>query len=224
VTSPSIDPLAAPPEERPDAGWLAARQGTPIGHIRAAAEGCQACDLYARATQVVFGEGPVPARLMLVGEQPGDQEDLSGRPFVGPAGTLLARALETAGIDRERAFVTNVVKHFKWRPSGKRRLHEKPNKVEVGACLPWVRSELELVRPEVLVLLGATAAGALLGPKISVTKDRGRPLPYPDLAPTVMATVHPSSILRAGPGREVAHDAFIDDLRAVAELLGARAA
>jgi uracil-DNA glycosylase family protein len=224
VTSPSIDPLAAPPEERPDAGWLAARQGTPIGHIRAAAEGCQACDLYARATQVVFGEGPVPARLMLVGEQPGDQEDLSGRPFVGPAGTLLARALETAGIDRERAFVTNVVKHFKWRPSGKRRLHEKPNKVEVGACLPWVRSELELVRPEVLVLLGATAAGALLGPKISVTKDRGRPLPYPDLAPTVMATVHPSSILRAGPGREAAHDAFIDDLRAVAELLGPRAA
>jgi uracil-DNA glycosylase family protein len=224
VTSPSIDPLAAPPEERPDAGWLAARQGTPIGRIRAAAEGCQACDLYARATQVVFGEGPVPARLMLVGEQPGDQEDLSGRPFVGPAGTLLARALETAGIDRERAFVTNVVKHFKWRPSGKRRLHEKPNKVEVGACLPWVRSELELVRPEVLVLLGATAAGALLGPKISVTKDRGRPLPYPDLAPTVMATVHPSSILRAGPGREAAHDAFIDDLRAVAKLLDRPAA
>jgi uracil-DNA glycosylase family protein len=224
VTSPSIDPLAAPPEERPDAGWLAARQGTPIGHIRAAAEGCQACDLYARATQVVFGEGPVPARLMLVGEQPGDQEDLSGRPFVGPAGTLLARALETAGLDRERAFVTNVVKHFKWRPSGKRRLHEKPNKVEVGACLPWVRSELELVRPEVLVLLGATAAGALLGPKISVTKDRGRPLPYPDLAPTVMATVHPSSILRAGPGREAAHDAFIDDLRAVAKLLDRPAA
>jgi uracil-DNA glycosylase family protein len=224
VTSPSIDPLAAPPEERPDAGWLAARHGTPVEVLRAAAEGCQACDLYARATQVVFGEGPVPARLRLVGEQPGDQEDLSGRPFVGPAGTLLARALETAGIDRERAFVTNVVKHFKWRPSGKRRLHEKPNKVEVGACLPWVRSELELVRPEVLVLLGATAAGALLGPKISVTKDRGRPLPYPDLAPTVMATVHPSSILRAGPGREAAHDAFIDDLRAVAKLLDRPAA
>jgi uracil-DNA glycosylase family protein len=159
---------------------------------------------------------------MLVGEQPGDREDLAGEPFVGPAGGILARGLEEAGIDRERAFVTNVVKHFKWRPApgGKRRLHEKPNKVEVGACLPWVETELALVKPEALVLLGATAVAALAGPKVSVTKDRGKPLPI-DMAPFVMATIHPSAILRAGPGRDEAYGAFVRDLRVAAKWLAA---
>ena len=188
--------------------------------VRRAAAGCRACDLWARATQTVFGKGPVPARLMLVGEQPGDREDVEGEPFVGPAGGVLAKALEEAGIDRERAFVTNVVKHFKWRPApgSKRRLHEKPNKVEVGACLPWVQTELELVRPEALVLLGATALGALGGPDLSVMRDRGKPLDLPH-APLVASTVHPSSILRAGEGRELAYKAFVRDLRFVARWL-----
>ena len=188
--------------------------------VRESAAGCRACDLWARATQTVFGLGPVPARLMLVGEQPGDKEDLAGEPFVGPAGAMLARGLEDAGIDREATFVTNVVKHFKWRPApgGKRRLHEKPNKVEVSACLPWVEAELALVKPEALVLLGATAAGALVGPKVSVMKDRGKALPV-DLAPLVVVTVHPSSILRAGSGREDAYQAFVRDLRGVARWL-----
>jgi len=163
----------------------------------------------------------VPARLMLVGEQPGDREDIEGQPFVGPAGGVLARALDEAGIDREQAFVTNVVKHFKWRPTpgGKRRLHEKPNKVEVGACLPWVQTELELVHPEALVLLGATALGAFGGPKLSVMRDRGRALDLPH-APLVATTVHPSSILRAGEGREAAYKGLVRDLRFVARWLG----
>jgi uracil-DNA glycosylase family protein len=220
-----LDPAAAPPEERPSVALAAVEQGeTSFDRVRDAAAGCRACDLWARATQTVFGTGPVPARLMLVGEQPGDKEDLAGEPFVGPAGSMLGKALEEAGIDRETAFVTNVVKHFKWRPApgGKRRLHEKPNKVEIGACLPWVESELALVQPKALVLLGATAAGALAGPNISVTRDRGKPLPL-DLAPLVVATVHPSSILRAGPGREDAYLAFVRDLRAVARRLEALA-
>jgi uracil-DNA glycosylase len=219
----SLDPVVAPPEERPRAAVAAVEQGaTTFDRVRDAAAGCQACDLWARATQTVFGSGPVPARLMLVGEQPGDKEDLAGEPFVGPAGAMLARGLADAGIDRETAFVTNVVKHFKWRPApgGKRRLHEKPNKVEVGACLPWVESELALVQPKALVLLGATAVGALAGPKVSVTRDRGKPLPI-DLAPLVVATVHPSSILRAGSGREEAYRAFVRDLRGVARRLAA---
>ncbi len=214
----AADPVAAPPEERPPVALAAVERGaTDFEHVREAAAGCKACDLWARATQTVFGWGPVPARLMLVGEQPGDKEDLEGKPFVGPAGGILARALEEAGIDRETAFVTNIVKHFKWRPTpgSKRRLHEKPNKVEVGACLPWVESELAPVKPEALVLLGATAASALAGPEVSVTRDRGKPLDLP-LAPFVTATVHPSSILRAGPGREAAYLAFVRDLRAVA--------
>jgi uracil-DNA glycosylase family protein len=162
---------------------------------------------------------------MLVGEQPGDREDLAGKPFVGPAGSILAKGLEEAGIDRETVFVTNVVKHFKWRPApgGKRRLHEKPNKVEVGACLPWVESELALVRPEVLVLLGATAATALVGSEVSVLRDRGKPLDS-SLASRVVATVHPSSILRAGEGRDAAYAAFVKDLRSVARWLERRAA
>ena len=220
ATAPDF--LAAPPEKRP-AVALAAVQAhrARFDAVRAAAAGCQACDLWARATQTVFGAGPVPARLMLVGEQPGDREDLAGEPFVGPAGAMLAKAMEEAGLDRETAFVTNVVKHFKWRPTpgGKRRLHEKPNKVEIGACLPWVESELALVKPEALVLLGATAAGALVGPSVSVLRDRGKALPV-DLAPLVVATVHPSSILRAGSGREAAYEAFVGDLAGVAKRLG----
>jgi DNA polymerase len=164
---------------------------------------------------------------MLVGEEPGDQEDREGRPFVGPAGRMLDRAIEAVALDRERVFVTNVVKHFKWRPDprSKRRLHERPNRAEVGACLPWLEAELALVRPQALVLLGATAAKALLGPSVRVTRDRGRPLSS-DLAPLVMATIHPSAILRAGGAkeREVAFEGFVSDLRAVAaELAGSDA-
>jgi uracil-DNA glycosylase len=162
---------------------------------------------------------------MLVGEQPGDREDVEGEPFVGPAGRILDEGLELARIDRETAFVTNVVKHFKWKPvaGSKRRLHEKPNRVEVGACLPWVESELALVQPQALVLLGATATAALAGPKVAVMRDRGRPLDL-DLAPLVVATVHPSSILRAGSGRDAALEAFVRDLRGVATWLEAHAA
>lgn len=191
--------------------------------MRRASAGCRACDLWERATQTVFGAGPVPARVMLVGEQPGDREDLEGEPFVGPAGTILGKALDEVGIDRETAFVTNVVKHFKWRPSGKRRLHERPNRTEVGACLPWLESELALVRPAALVLLGATATAALAGPDVSVTRDRGRPLSLPHAA-LVTATVHPSSILRAGERRDDAYAAFVRDLQSVARWLESNAA
>jgi DNA polymerase len=162
---------------------------------------------------------------MLVGEQPGDQEDVAGEPFVGPAGRVLDRALEEAGIARERVFVTNVVKHFKWRPSpgGKRRLHERPNRVEIGACIPWVEAELRLVRPEALVALGATAAQALIDPRLSINRDRGRRLES-ELAPIVIATFHPSAVLRADPGqREAAYRALVDDLAFVRTELGAAA-
>jgi DNA polymerase len=186
---------------------------------------CRACTLWERGTQTVFGSGAVPARLMLIGEQPGDQEDLAGEPFVGPAGRILDRALEAAGIDRERAFVTNVVKHFKWRPSpgGKRRLHEKPNAVEVRACLPWVESELRLVRPEVVVLLGATAAEALAGPTIRVTRDHGVPLDS-NLADLVVATIHPSSVLRSPDAatRESRFEGLVEDLGIVRDRLSGR--
>jgi DNA polymerase len=169
-----------------------------LSALRAAAASCHGCDLWERATQTVFGSGSVPAPLMLVGEQPGDREDLAGEPFVGPAGQILNTALREAGIDREQVFVTNVVKHFKWRPSGKRRLHERPNRAEVRACRPWLEAELGLVRPDLLVLMGATAAQAILGPAFRVSVEHGRVIPSP-LAVRVMATVHPSSILRADP-------------------------
>jgi DNA polymerase len=185
-----------------------------------AAAGCRACDLWERGTQTVFGEGGAHARVMLVGEQPGNEEDLAGRPFVGPAGRLLDTALEEAGIDRAQAYVTNVVKHFKWEPRGKRRIHAKPNAVEIGACVPWLQAELEVVRPLVLVCLGATAAQALLGKQFRVTADRGKWIESP-LAPYVMATVHPSSILRS-PNAETRHAdmaRFVADLRPVARAL-----
>ena len=164
--------------------------------VRKIAAGCKACDLYKRGTQTVFGEGPPKAELMLVGEQPGDAEDLAGHPFVGPAGRLLDTALEEAGIDRSQVYVTNVVKHFKWEPRGKRRIHAKPNAAEIGACRLWLDVEIALVKPRVLVCLGATAAQALLGKSFKVSQQRGTVVPSP-LAPIVSATVHPSSILRA---------------------------
>jgi uracil-DNA glycosylase family protein len=214
---------SAPPEALPQAALTLADAGqATLPEVRAAAEACRACALWANATQTVFGRGPVPARLMLVGEQPGDQEDLAGEPFVGPAGKVLDEALEAAGIDREQAFVTNVVKHFKWRPSpgSKRRLHETPTRREVGACLPWVETELRLVRPEALVTMGATATAGLLGPGIKVTRDHGTPISS-QLAPLVVATIHPSAVLRARdrPSREAMLAGLVDDLREVAARL-----
>jgi len=188
--------------------------------VRQAAKECQACDLYKRGTQTVFGEGSRDTELMLVGEQPGDAEDLAGRPFVGPAGRVLDRALEEAGIDRARVYVTNVVKHFKWEPRGKRRIHKKPNAAEIGACRPWLDTEIQLVKPRAIVCLGATAAQALLGRQFKVTAHRGEFIESA-LAPIVMATVHPSSLLRA-PDDETRHretKRFVDDLRAVARAL-----
>lgn len=193
-----------------------------LDETRAIAQGCKACDLYRRGTQTVFGEGPNRADVMLVGEQPGDAEDLAGHPFVGPAGQLLDRALEQAGIDRGRVYITNVVKHFKWEPRGKRRIHAKPNAAEIGACRPWLDTEIALVRPRVLVCLGATAAQALLGRGFKVTRQRGMFVESP-LAPFVTATVHPSSILRA-PDPEVRREemrAFVADLENVARQLAA---
>jgi uracil-DNA glycosylase len=169
-----------------------------LDDLREAAAGCRACDLYRNATQTVFGEGSGGARLMLVGEQPGDREDVAGEPFVGPAGRLLDEALEAVGIDRGAVYVTNVVKHFKWRraPSGKRRLHAKPDRAEVEACRPWLEGEIARVRPELLVLLGATAAQAILGSAFRVTRERGRIL-QSALGPPVLATIHPSAVLRS---------------------------
>ena len=188
--------------------------------LRRAAAGCKACPLWERGTQTVFGEGSPHARVVLVGEQPGHEEDLTGRPFVGPAGRLLDRALEAAGIDREDASVTNVVKHFKWEPRGKRRIHSKPNAQEIAACRPWLDAELALVKPRVLVCLGATAAQALLGRDFRVTQHRGEFVPSP-LAPYVMATVHPSAILRAPDDetRRAERERFIEDLKKVAKVL-----
>jgi DNA polymerase len=188
--------------------------------LREAAAVCTACDLYKRGTRTVFGEGARRAAAMFVGEQPGNEEDLSGHPFVGPAGRLLDRALEEAGIDRERTYVTNVVKHFKWEPRGKRRIHAKPDALEITACRPWLEAEIAVVKPQVLVCLGATAAQALLGPSFRVTKQRGEFVSSP-LAPRVTATVHPSSILRAPDDearrRETAR--FVADLKKVAAAL-----
>ena len=189
--------------------------------LREAAADCRACPLWKVGTQTVFGEGPGNAELMLVGEQPGDREDREGRPFVGPAGRLLDEALAEAGIDRSRAYLTNAVKHFKWRASGKRRIHAKPNWSEIAACRPWLDSELEVVRPDVLVCLGATAAQALLGRTFRVTKQRGQPVES-DLAPHVLATIHPSAILRGDPeSRKSELAAFVKDLEVAASLLRA---
>jgi len=196
-----------------------------LSALREAAAGCRGCPLWARGTQTVFGEGPRRARVVLVGEQPGNDEDLAGKPFVGPAGRILDRALEAAGIARGDVYVSNVVKHFKWEPKGKRRIHAKPNQMEIGACLPWLEAELDIIKPAVVVCLGATAAQALLGGKFRVTKQRGQWIPA-RWAPHVMATVHPSAILRA-PDEAARHaemDRFTADLKRIPPVLAARAA
>jgi uracil-DNA glycosylase len=188
--------------------------------LRDAARGCRGCPLWKTGTQTVFGEGLARSRLLLVGEQPGDKEDLSGRPFVGPAGRLLDDALDEAGIERKDVYVTNAVKHFKWTARGKRRIHQKPNWSEIAACSPWLEAEVAVVKPDVLVCLGATAAQALLGRGVRVTRDRGRPLES-RLAPLAFATVHPSSILRAPDDetRQRERALFVDDLRVAATAL-----
>jgi uracil-DNA glycosylase len=191
-----------------------------IEELEKAAKDCKACDLWKRATQTVFGEGEADARILFVGEQPGNQEDLEGKPFVGPAGKLLDTALLEAGIDRRKAYVTNAVKHFKWEPRGKRRIHKKPNAAEIAACRPWLEAEIGALRPKVIVCLGATAAQALLGRDFRVTQHRGEFLKSP-LASFVMATVHPSSILRA-PDDETRDDEmkrFISDLKKISRVV-----
>jgi DNA polymerase len=188
--------------------------------LRRRAAGCRRCDLWKRGTQTVFGEGPSGARVMLVGEQPGDQEDLAGEPFVGPAGQLLRESLIEAGLDPAEVYLTNAVKHFKWEPRGKRRIHEKPNREEVMACRLWLDEEIETVRPQMIVALGATAAATLLGTSAKVTRDRGKFFES-TLAPLVTLTVHPSSILRApdSAARALARSQFVGDLKSIARKL-----
>jgi len=197
-----------------------ARPATPpntsnLSEVREASRECTACHLYKRATQTVFGEGPKNAPIMLVGEQPGDYEDVAGKPFVGPAGKIMDRALEEAGIDRSRVYVTNAVKHFKWEPRGKRRIHKKPNSREIAACRPWLEAEMRLVKPQLVVCLGSTAGQAFFGPSFRVTRERGKVLSS-KLAPKVVATVHPSSLLRQPDeeSREREYGRFVVDLRA----------
>ena len=205
----SLDETAAPVvPERPS-----------LPKLREAAAGCTACPLHETGTQTVFGEGTSKADVVFVGEQPGDQEDLQGKPFVGPAGKLLDKALDDAGIDRSQVYVTNVVKHFKWQARGKRRIHQKPNWSEIAACRPWLEAELEVIEPRVLVCLGATAAQALLGRDFRVSRQRGE-LVESDLAENVIATVHPSSILRADDeAREQEYRELVRDLEKVAALI-----
>ena len=187
--------------------------------LKAAAADCKACDLWKKGTQTVFGEGQRKATILFVGEQPGNEEDLTGQPFVGPAGKLFDNALEEAGIDRKQTYVTNVVKHFKWEPRGKRRIHKKPNAVEIKACRPWLEAEIAVIKPQVVVALGATAAQALLGAQFRVTKQRGQFLES-TLAPYVMATVHPSSILRAPDDetRRLEYREFVNDLKKLSKV------
>src|SRR5436305_3632818 len=200
-------------------------RGRSLEALARAAEGCRGCPLYEDATQTVFGQGRSSARLLLVGEQPGDKEDKEGEPFVGPAGRLLDRALEEAGIDRSEAYVTNAVKHFKWKPRGSRRLHQTPRVGEIEACKPWLEAELQAVEPGAVLAMGATAARSLFGPKVKVTKDRGKPLESP-LAAVAAVTIHPSAILRLRDHdeREAEFAAFVTDLEGVAAALkeGAR--
>ena len=208
------------PRPEPGHGYPELPETESLAAWREAAAHCRACGLWERATQTVFGEGRRTAKAVFVGEQPGDKEDLAGKPFVGPAGRVLDEALEAAGIDRRTVYLTNAVKHFKWRPAGKRRLHEKPNRSEIAACRLWLDAEIGILRPQVVVCLGATAAQALIAPTFKVTKERGKLIPSP-LAPHVMATVHPSSILRApdDAAREQEMRLFVEDLRAVARVI-----
>jgi DNA polymerase len=212
----------APPEDDPGTAAPLVPERPTLTSLRAAAAGCRACPLWQRGTQTVFGEGPSAAEVVLVGEQPGNEEDLAGHPFVGPAGRLLDRALAAAGIDRRSAYVTNAVKHFKWEQRGKRRIHEKPSAGEVRACIPWLEAELHLLRPRAVVCLGATAAQALLGRAFRVSEHRGELLASP-LAPLMLATVHPSSVLRARDDatRHAELERMIEDLSVIAAALRA---
>jgi len=213
IGMPTDDEEYARPARPPD---------TPsLNEMRDAASECTACHLYKRATQTVFGEGPKSAPIMLVGEQPGDYEDVAGKPFVGPAGKIMDQALEEAGIDRKEVYVTNAVKHFKWEPRGKRRIHQKPNSREIAACRPWLEAELRLVKPKLVVCLGATAGQAIFGPSFRVTRERGKVLSS-KLAPRVLATVHPSSLLRQPDeeSREREYKRFVVDLRAALKAAG----
>src|SRR3954463_9878255 len=210
-----------PPDAEPNDATPFLPERSPLKDLRAAAAGCRGCHLWRHATQTVFGEGLKKARVMLVGEQPGDREDRAGLPFVGPAGRELDRGLEAAGIDRSEAYVTNVVKHFKFEERGRRRIHATPKRFEIDACKPWLEEELRVVKPEALILLGATAAKAILGSSFRVSKQRGELLDS-ELAPIVSATIHPSAILR-GPDeatREEEREAFAADLGNVARALG----
>jgi uracil-DNA glycosylase family protein len=194
-----------------------------IRKLQAVAAGCQACDLWKNATQTVFGEGKQTSTVMFIGEQPGDKEDVLGKPFVGPSGALLDKALAEAGIDRSTVYVTNVVKHFKWEPRGKRRIHKKPNAAEITACRPWLQAEINLIKPRAIVCLGSTAAQAVIGPKFRVSVQRAQ-FVESDLAPLVTATVHPSSILRApsDQARQEEMKRFIDDLKTIWKAISAR--
>ena len=214
-----LDMTTEPPNRRPENDPGPPSQAATIADLRVTATHCTACALYRDATQTVFGEGPEGAIVMLIGEQPGDAEDLAGHPFVGPAGKLLNRCLAEAGINRARSYITNVVKHFKWVPRGTRRIHSKPGSVEIEACFPWLEAEIAAVKPQIIVALGATAAQALFGRTFRVTKDRGRLVPSA-LAPYAMATVHPSALLRAPDEqtREREIRRFVDDLRKVAAI------
>jgi uracil-DNA glycosylase len=218
VGSQSDPTLATPGAARSAAPFVP--KTTSVRALTAAAHECRGCDLYKTATQVVFGAGPRTARVMLVGEQPGDQEDRQGEPFVGPAGALLDKALEEAGIPRDEVYVTNAVKHFKWEPRGKRRIHKKPRASEVKACRPWLEAELRAIKPAVVVCLGATAAQSVLGPQFKLMQHRGQMLPS-TLAERVVATVHPSAVLRApdSEGRRAAYAMLVDDLKVVAKSL-----
>jgi len=210
------------PKDSDEYARLAAPRDTAsLTDMRDAARECTACHLYKRATQTVFGEGQKNAAIMLVGEQPGEYEDVAGKPFVGPAGKIMDQALEEAGIDRCEAYVTNAVKHFKWAPRGKRRIHQKPNAREIAACRPWLEAELRIVKPKLLVCLGATAAQAVFGPSFRVTRERGKLLSS-KLAPRVMATVHPSSLLRQPDeeSRDREYKGVVADLRAAAKAAG----
>jgi DNA polymerase len=207
--------VAAVPSAEP---FLPDRLSLPA--LRAAAQGCKGCHLFAGATQAVFGEGSPDAEAMLVGEQPGDKEDLEGRPFVGPAGRELDQGLEAAGIERKKVYVTNAVKHFKFEQRGKRRIHQKPNAAELAACRPWLDAEIELLKPRVIVCLGATASQSLLGRSFRVTKQRGEPIAASPLADWIVATIHPSAILRAPDDvRQAEREAFARDLKVAASLL-----
>ena len=213
--------MAKGPAQRSAAPFVP--ETTSVKRLTAAAHACTGCDLYKNATQVVFGAGPQKAQVMFVGEQPGDQEDRQGAPFVGPAGALLDKALEDAGIPRGEVYVTNAVKHFSWEPRGKRRIHKKPRISEIKACRPWLEAELRAVKPVVLVCLGATAAQSVLGPQFKLMQNHGT-LQTSDLADKVFATIHPSSVLRApdSEGRRAAYEMLVSDLKAVAKTLGGR--